>query len=128
MKKPYENHSNYDPGRFRFQLAFYEQQSVSNPGGGSLPTWVLVQSTKGIKDKIYEGSTLAQEISASVMNGDCTFVIRYRKSWHPAKDMNILCDGFVYTIKGIQDLDVPVNYWKLLCVKSEESPDIFATT
>lgn len=127
-KSIYKNKSEYDPGRFRFGVGFYVQTATDDGSGGSIVSWQLVNSTRAIKDKFYEGSTVAIEANASTLNGDCAFVIRYRRDWHPEKDMNVLCDGVVYTISGIQNIDVPVNYWKLLCVKKDINPDIFPTT
>lgn len=116
--QPFKNKTAYDPGRFRYKITFYEQVSTPDGYGGTTVTLTQVLETYAVREKLREGSQLALEAGASVLNSDCYFVIRYRAAFTPKKDMNLVCDGIYYTIRAIIEIDVPVNYYKLLCVQT----------
>ncbi len=119
MRKPYENKTQYDPGRFRFQLTFFQQVSTQNEYGGTTVALTQVLTTMAVQEKISERSQLAIEAGASVLNQDCYFVIRQRNNFTPLKDMIVLCNGSTYVIRAVIPVDVPVMYIKLLCVKQD---------
>lgn len=118
-KQRYENKSFYDPGRFRFQLVF-KQQVTADDGYGGNPVVALqdVLTTRAVQEPIKEGNQLVINAGASVLNQDCYFVIRNVNTFYPEKDMNVECNGATYVIRAVIPIDVPVNYIKLLCVKT----------
>jgi len=118
MKKRFENKTFYDPGRFRFKLVFTQQVSVPDGYSGTKVSNQEVLITMAVQEPLKDGSQLAIEAGASVLNQDCYFVIRNRNEFYPQKNMNVTCNGFDYVIKAVIPVDVPVNYIKLLCVKS----------
>lgn len=123
MSKPYNNKSVYDPGRFRFNIVFNQETTVNDGAGGTVVSLTPVLTTKGIKD-VYKHRL--SENGQIILEGGITnetkiwyFIIRYRKSFTPTKSMKLTCDGQNYTIRDIEEIDIPVNYIKLLCVLSE---------
>lgn len=131
-KTIFENHTFYDPGRYRFKLDFYEQVSMPDGAGGTIPTWVLSQSTKAIKEvfpkRVNEQGQIIVQGGTTDQEEVWYFTIRYRRSWSPVKNMNFICEGVVYTIRAIMPIDIPVNYMKMVAIQSDLSPEIFATT
>jgi|GEM_PF-3481513 len=116
---PFDNKTKYDPGRFRFAVTFYNEVSTKNRSGGQEVALVPYFSTKAVKEKLREGSQLVINAGASTLNDDCYFVIRNRCGLRPTKAMKVLCDDIYYTIAAIIEIDVPVNYIKLLCKKAK---------
>jgi SPP1 family predicted phage head-tail adaptor len=119
MRKRFEQPNQYDPGRFRHSLSFFQQVPVSDGSGGSVPSMQFILTTKAIKEQIKDGSQLVINAGASVMNEDIYFVIRNRASFYPAKDMTVLCDGFTYLIAAVVPIEVPCTYVKILCLKKD---------
>lgn len=122
----YKNKTQYDPGRFRLPVTFYRQVPADNGSGGTTVALLSVLATRALQDRFYEGSALALQAGASLMNGDTVIVIRYRRDFMPEKDMNVVCNGWMYMIESIQEVDVPVNYVKLLCLRKDTDLDFFA--
>lgn len=131
-KQPFNNKTEYDPGRLRFAIDFYTQVSVPDGAGGTTQVWQLTHSTRAIKEPfpkrlneqgqiIIQGGTIDQE---EVWR----FTIRFRHDWQPLKNMNFVCEGISYTIRAVTPLDIPVNYYQLTAVTSDLGPQIFATT
>lgn len=120
MRQPYNNKANFDPGRFRFKLEFYDQISEDDSSGGSQPFTAKVLTTKGIQEPIRDGSQLAIEAGASQLNQDCYFIIRNRSDFTVTKNHIIVSNGTIaYVIAAIIPIDVPVNYIKILCKTKE---------
>jgi SPP1 family predicted phage head-tail adaptor len=119
MRKPFENTSGYDPGRFRFSITFFTQSTVVDGFAGTRSVLLQSITTMAVQEKLSERSQLAIEAGASVLNQDCYFVIRQRNDFTPAKDMIILCNGSTYVIKAIVPIDVPVRYIKILGIKKD---------
>lgn len=119
MRKPFENKSFYDPGRFRFKLVFFNQVSAPDGFGGTIATLQQSITTMAVQEKLSDRSQLAIEAGASVLNQDCYFVIRQRNDFIPLKEMVVFSNGSTYVIKAIIPVDVPVKYIKMLCVKKD---------
>lgn len=115
MRKPYQNKTHYDTGRFRFKLEFYEVVSLDNSGGGITPSTAKVYETYGVQEPIKSGNQEAIEAGASVLNQDCYFVVRNNPSFTIEKSFLIVCNSITYNIAAIISVDVPINYIKLLC-------------
>lgn len=121
--KPYSNKTDFDPGRFRSVITFSQETTITLPSGDTPVTLVPVLTTKAIKD-VYKHRL--SENGQIILEGGITnetkiwyFVIRYRRSFTPTKSMQLTCDGQNYTIRDIEEIDIPINYIKLLCVLSE---------
>lgn len=119
MRKPYENRKVIDPARLNFVITFSQMQAVDNGSGGTKVTRVELLKTKASRSEINAYDQLAVTMGATSFNQDCYYTIRARKSFKPAKDMDVLVDGEKYTIRGFAPVNVPVTYWKILCVKSD---------
>jgi len=119
MRKPYENKSQYDPGRFRSLITFFQQSTVLTEYGGSKASLEPILTTYAVQEKLSDRNQFAIEAGASILNQDCWYVIRYRKDFTPQKDMIFICGGVTYVIRGIIPVDVPQKYWRLLCVRTE---------
>lgn len=119
MNKPYNNKSNYDPGRFRFTLNFYQEVTTISDDGSQWVNFTPLLCTKAVQEPLREGSQIAINAGASILNQDCYFVIRNRCGFYPEKDMIVLCGNQGYVINAVIPLDVPVNYIKLLCVRRD---------
>lgn len=123
MSKRFENKSFYDPGRFRFQVTFNQETINTLPSGDTEVTLVPILTTKAIRD-IYKHRL--SENGQIILEGGTTnetklwyFIIRSRKAFMPTKSMQLVCEGQSYTIRDIEEIDIPVNYIKILCVLSE---------
>lgn len=121
--KPYNNKSQFDPGRFRSVITFSQETTTDDGAGGTVVTVTPVLTTKGIKD-VYKHRL--SENGQIILEGGITnetkiwyFIIRFRRSFTPTKTMQLTCEGQTYTIRDIEEIDIPVNYIKLLCVLSE---------
>lgn len=108
----------YDPGQFRHRVAFYKQVSEPDESGGVNVVEEGFFSTFAVRVDIREGSQLAIAAGASYLNEDRWYVIRSRSWVYPDKPQVLKCDGNTYTIAAIVELNQPVDYWKLLCIKS----------
>lgn len=116
MNKPFNNKSNYDPGRLRYTLTFSTEETTQNDYGNSEVTVVTSLVTKAAKLQIGSYDQYAIEGGASMLRNDVYFVIRYRTYWTPDKTMLVTCDGKTYKLHAIIELDQPVHYWKFLCI------------
>lgn len=119
MNKRYENKSAYDPGRFRFKLNFFRQTGIPDGAGGSIVSYIQAGSSYAAQEKISEGDQIALDAGITALNQDCYFVVRYRASFVPEKDMVVYMNGQTYVVRAIIPIDVPINYIKLLCVKKD---------
>lgn len=119
MKKPYENRKVIDPGRLNFVITFSKMEFVENDSGGGEVQKVEVLKTKASRSEISAYDQVAVSMGATALNQDCYYTIRSRKSFVPEKDMIVDVDGDEYTIRGFAPINVPVTYWKILCVKSD---------
>lgn len=108
----------FDPGRLNHTVNFYLQTTVPNTSGGTTVSTVLSLSTRGAKLDIREGDQLAIQAGASLLEESCYYVIRNRKEWYPEKDMVVEDGSARYTLRAIIPLNEPINYLKLLCIKS----------
>jgi hypothetical protein len=131
-KKIFENKSFYDPGRFRYALSFYQQVAIDDGSGGSIVSWQLANQTRGIKElfpkRVNQDGQLIVQGGLTVEDDIWYLITRYNRSFTPNKAMNIVCDGLVYAIHAIIEVDIPINYIKYLCVNRDITPDIFPTT
>lgn len=137
-RKPFNNKSNYDPGRFRTLIQFKTQQSTDDGSGGSNLTYSEGQSLgfqytlpivfggvpaipeyecKSIELQVRDEDQLVIEIGASSMNGDKWFVIRAHSGFTPKKYMNVYTADEKFILRAIVPVDNPVHYYRLLCVK-----------
>lgn len=120
----YNNKSDFDPGRFRYKVAFYQEGMVDDGFGGTVPGETLVIETRAIRNDVGSNrfSALTQfavEAGASVFNQDRFFVIRHRSGFVPQKDMVIVSDGVKYTIRGVMPIDEPTKYWRILAIRRD---------
>ena len=118
MRKPFENKKAYDPGRLRHKIDFVQEVATDNGSGGTTVTTEIVLSTFAGKDKINQFNQMVIDAGATVFNGDTYFVIRNRNGFYPAKDMKVVNGEDSYTIHGVVDLDYPVTFIQMLCVRS----------
>lgn len=121
-KQRFENKTNYDPGRFRYNVAFKKQESVPDGSGGTKVQLTDLITTKAVREEITRRvslyGTLTTPAGDTVKTSDYYFIIRHRASFYPTKDMVLICNGDTYAINDIIEIDVPVNYIKVLCIKS----------
>lgn len=125
----YENKTFIDPGRLRFNIRFFRQDTTQDNFGDQSITETLTLTTKASQQNIQNRpgsiySQLEQEAGATVMNGDTYYTIRYRKNWRPLKNMRVEVDvngvTLNYTLRAIIDLDQPTHYWRLLCTTNKK--------
>ena len=116
-RKPYNNKSNYDPGRFRALIVFKQQLGTDDGSGGSDITYPEVYTCKAIELPVRDAAQLEIEAGASTMNEDRWFVIRYTSAFEPMKDMNIIHNSNPYVIRAIVPVDQPLKYYKLLAIR-----------
>ena len=124
MSKLFNNKTGYDPGRFRFKLTFFQQTSVPDGSGGTRSALVQLLTTRAAREPIVKRLNFLGNMDTidgiSVMQDYWYFIIRNRQFFRPAKDMSIFCnDGTTYVINAVLEVDVPVNYLKILAVKRE---------
>jgi SPP1 family predicted phage head-tail adaptor len=119
MNKRFNNKSNYDPGRFRFTLNFYQEVTTISADGSQVVTLTPLLTTHAVQEPFRDGSQIAINAGASTLNQDCYFVIRNRSTFYPEKDMIVTNGNNGYVINAVIPLDVPVNYIKLLCVRRD---------
>jgi SPP1 family predicted phage head-tail adaptor len=123
-KKKFANKTFLDPGRFRYNISFYEHSTTINNYGDQTITDTLVMSTRASKQNIQNRpgsiySQLEEEAGATLMNGDTYFTIRLRQDWQPKKDMHAVVDGIKYVVRALIPLDYPQNYWRILCTTTQ---------
>lgn len=116
-KRPFDNKSSFDPGRFRTSVSFYQQVSVEDSSGGSDVSLDLVYTAKAIELQVRDGNQLEINAGASVLNDDRYFVIRHSRTFTPEKDMNLMQDGKYFVVRAIIPIDNTNNYTKLLCTR-----------
>lgn len=119
-KRPFDNKSNYDPGRFRTSVAFYQQVSVQDNSGGSDLSLEVVYEAKAVELQVRDGNQLEINVGASVMNDDRYFVIRRSRTFTPEKDMNLMQEGKYFVVRAIIPVDNTNNYTKLLCTRKAD--------
>lgn len=119
MNKRFNNKSNYDPGRFRFTLNFYQEVVAIGNDGSQTVSYTPILTTAALQEPLRDGSQIAIDAGASILNQDCYFVIRNRSTFYPEKDMIVTNGSQVYVINAVIPLDVPVNYIKILCVRRD---------
>lgn len=118
-RKPFNNKSNYDPGRFRATIAFNQQIASDNGSGGTTLTPSNVYTCKAIELPVRDAGQLEIDAGASTMNEDRWFVIRFWTGFTPEKDMNIISGPHPYIIRAIVPVDAPIKYYKLLCIRQD---------
>lgn len=126
MKKPYENKTQqYDPGRFRYDLSFYNQVTIDDGSGGSIVTLQFAHSTRAVKEvfpkRVNQDGQLIVQGGATSEDDIWYFVTRYNRSFTANKAMNIVYNGLLYSIHAIIEVDVPINYIKYLCVNRDDA-------
>lgn len=113
-KSRYENKPFYDPGRFKYSVAFTQQVTETDRSGGvSLAEQELV-TCRAVRDRISSRSQLAVQAGASYLNGDTWFIFRKRQDFYPAKDMFMNCEGVRYTIAAVVEEGEPTTYVRVL--------------
>lgn len=119
----YENKSNYDPGRFRYEVSFLQQVMTEMPNGNQIVTYATLLTTRAIRIAVSGRVTLEGYLqnlgAASELFDLWNFVIRKRSDFVPLKDMVMICNNSTYTIRKIDEVDEPTNYIKLLVVKTD---------
>jgi len=123
MKKPYENSTDYDPGRFRYRLTFFQRVITKSPSIGQTESWTQLVTKRAIREIVPKRLSLDGFIQDNAGSTDLYemwhFTIRYTPSFIPKKDMAISCGSDIYTIKQVSEIDEPRNYYKILCVKTD---------
>lgn len=114
----FDNKSNFDPGRFRTSITFFAETDVVKESGGTIRAQVEVKTVKAVDLQIKGNDQLAISAGATVVNDDRYFVIR--KDFKPTYDMVVKHGDRHYTLSVIQPLDVPVNYYRLLCIRKHD--------
>lgn len=118
--RAFNNKTRFDPGRLRQTIGFYRQEVVDRPGGGSSVLTHFVVSKRAGELPLNDHGNIEMLGGASLLNDDRLFVIRASKTFIPEKDMNVAYDGNYYTIVAINPLDIPVNYYKILCIRKDD--------
>jgi len=123
-KKKFASKTFLDPGRFRYNISFYEHATTINNYGDQTITDTPVMITRASKQSIQNRpgsiySQLEEEAGATLMNGDIYFTIRFRQDWQPKKDMRVVVDGIDYVLRALIPLDYPQNYWRILCTTTQ---------
>lgn len=118
LSKPFDNKSNYDPGRFRATLVFRPKISTPKPSGGSTVTYGDPIDIKAVEEQVKSYDQMAIDAGATVLNLSRYFVIRKRRTWMPSKDDGFTFDGGKWIIKAIIPVDSPTHYYKLLAVRN----------
>ena len=118
-RRPVNNKSNFDPGRFTTDITFTKQVAVGDGSGGSDLTYPVLYTCRAVEGQVRDGDQLAVGAGASVFNNDKWFTIRFNRNFTPTKDMNVVDRGKKYAIKGIIPLDIPVHYYKILCIRQD---------
>lgn len=119
-KAKFENKTFLDPGRFRYNISFYEQvANIDLQFGDQTPVETLSLQTRAIMERIETRPASVYNqlfISAgmTINAGDLYYVIRNRQGWVPKKDMIAVVSDVRYKIRGIIPQDQPINYWRLL--------------
>lgn len=121
-RKINDNKHNFDPGRLGHKIEFFEQTSVDDGFGCVVVTETLVLTTKCSKAEVsLNAITQARQIGLIADETEFSqvqyFIIRNRKEFYPVKDMTVDVDGVRYVINGVQKMDDPVTYLRLLCSK-----------
>ena len=116
MRKPFDNKSHYDPGRFKYKLQIINVTGQPNPYGNSEVSGEILTTVKAIKLQIGSYDQYAIQAGASVLNNDVYFIIRPPKEINILKTTSVNCEGKQYKVHSIIELDQPKHYLKLLCI------------
>lgn len=123
MRKIYENSSAFDPGRFRYNLTFFQKVITESASGGQSVSWNLLKTSRAIRVAIPKRLNLDGYLTLDAGSSDMydmwDYIIRKRSDFIPAKDMAVTCGADVYTIRSVIEVDEPTNYWKIQCVKTD---------
>lgn len=123
-KKVYDNKYNFDPGRLRNKVQFYQLYTASDSMGGASVTKTLVSTVSGAKEPVSINS-MSQLNQLGIIAGASEFsqyyylTIRYRSDFYPTKSMVVDIDGVEHKIVGVLAMDSPRTYIKLLCAVSK---------
>lgn len=101
-----------NPGKFNHRIRFMQETTAPDGYGGVTVSFVPVvcsdnvptDVTWGDLQPIKQWNQLALEAGASVLNGDRTLIIRYRKNFTPDKSMlfeDLNTPGELYTVHSI---------------------------
>lgn len=119
----YENTSNYDPGRFRYTLIFFQKVVTEASDGSQNVSWTQLVTSRAIRTVIPRrfglDGALVIDAGSSDMYDFWDFIVRKRSDFTPAKDMSVTCGPDVYTVRTVKELDEPTNYIKLQLVKTD---------
>lgn len=125
-KSRYENKTSYDPGRFRYRVAFLKEFAAYLPDGSIETSYGPIFSTRAIKEPVTRRFSIFgnMELQAGVtVNNDYWyFIIRFisvNGNFKPTRDLLLQAPDGNYTITEVTELDEPPNYWKLLCTKTD---------
>ena len=123
-KKRHDNKYNFDAGRLRAVVEFYELVSTSDGYGGvGVPTETLRNTTHGALEPV-SVTSLSQMQQLGIIGGvselSSHWYLTIRKqAFVPEKDMIVKTGGIKYVVRGILPLDVPQTFIKILCALSQ---------
>lgn len=124
MKKPFENKTFYDPGRFRYPVTFLQETVMTANDGSQTVGYTNVLQTRAIRLAVTRRFSLTGDMTveagADLMNNYWYFIIRFRRDFTPAKDMLLATPDGIYTLTAVPQLDEPPHYWKMLCFKTDK--------
>ena len=119
MRKPFDNKFDYDAGRLRHKISFWQISQVDDGYGGTTPTETKILDTWAGKDKPSGYNQMTVDAGANLFDNDAYFVIRNRKNFYPTKDMRVRHNGNNYTIIGVVQMDDPCTFIQILCKYSK---------
>lgn len=118
--RPFNNKTNFDPGRFVLSISFYQQGSIKTPSGGSKLRTTYIDTYKAGELPLNSNGQVEIIAGATVTNDDRNFLIRASKDFKPKKDMYVKLDENYYVIAAVKPIDVPVKYYQLLCLRKKD--------
>lgn len=126
MNKRYENHTPYDPGRFRYPVTFIQEDVSTDSDGSQHPVYSILLQTRAIRQAVTRRFNINGDITlvsgATLMHDYWYFIIRFvRSDFKPLKDMLLQTHDGIYTITAAPEIDEPPNYWKILCTKTDKA-------
>jgi hypothetical protein len=124
LKKPFENKSAYDPGRFRYPVTFLQQIVNIQADGSQIVSYSVALVTRAVRERVTRRFNVLGDMSfeagAALMQNYWYFIVRFRSGFTPLKDMVFMTPDGVYTVNAVPELDEPANYWRMLCVKTDQ--------
>lgn len=125
MNPRYNSGTDFDPGRFRYSLAFIKQSVTVAADGSQVVVYTPIKTLRAVRDVVSRRVGLSLEGylkefgDASELLGAWVFTVRKNADFTPTKDMIFICNGDTYTPRIIQEVDQPAVYIKILAVKTD---------